>query len=46
MNSIEIIHAPPEIGQTWHAEQKSISGGSKLIEQTLNASEIFVLDQV
>ena len=37
MNSIEIIHAPREIGQTWHAEQRSILGGSKLIEQTFNS---------
>ena len=36
MNSIEKISAPREIGKTWHAEQRSILGGSKLIEQTLN----------
>ena len=32
--SIEIIHAKREIGIKWHAEQRSILGGSKLIEQT------------
>ena len=35
INIIEIIHAPGESGQTSHAEQRSLSGGSELIEQTL-----------
>ena len=35
MNTTEIIYAPREIGQTWHAEQRSLSGGSKLIEHIL-----------
>ena len=35
INSIEIIHAPRKSGWSWHAEQRSLSGGSKLIEQTL-----------
>ena len=36
MNSVEIIHAPREIGyKRGTAEQRSISDGSKLIEQTL-----------
>ena len=30
INGIEIIDAPREIGQTWHAQQRSLSGGSKL----------------
>ena len=34
VNSIETIDAPQEIRQTWHEEQRSTSGGSKLIEQT------------
>ena len=34
INSIEIIHARRKNGQTWHPEQRAISGGSKLIEQT------------
>ena len=36
LNSIKIIHAPSGNCQTWHVEQRSISGGSKLIEQTLH----------
>ena len=40
MNSIEIIHAPREIESTCHAEQRSILGGSKLIEQTLRITNI------
>ena len=36
MNSIEIIRAPRESGQTSHTEQRSLSGGSELIEKTLN----------
>ena len=32
INSIEIIHAPRKVG---HAEQRSLSDGWKLIEQTL-----------
>ena len=30
MNSIEIIHAPREIGYTWHAEQRSLSEVSEI----------------
>ena len=40
INSIEIIYAPRKSGQTWHAEQRSISGSSKLIEQTLDKSSV------
>ena len=37
INAIEIIHALGESWKTWHAEQRSLlSGGSKLIEQTLH----------
>ena len=34
-----MIHAPRESVQTGHAEQTSLSSGSKLIEQTLLAVE-------
>ena len=36
INGTEIIHAPRKGGWSWHAEHRSLSGGSKLIEQTLN----------
>ena len=35
INNIETIHAPRKSRWTWHAEQRSISGGSKFTEQTL-----------
>ena len=31
-----MIQAPRKSGWSWHAEQRPLSGGSKLIEQTLS----------
>ena len=33
-------------GKTWHAEQRSLSGDSKLTEQTLTVFSIFLLDHI
>ena len=46
MNSIEIIHAPRKSGKCGIAEQRSSSGGSKLIEQTILVLHIRYLQTI